>query len=419
MPRLTQGDEYFDVARDGTRVVQVTGHYGRREQRKETVLDSADAASKMVAATVAKKQKTGFTLLPADPVTDAALGYLDGLVSAESDGVSLDTPRAADAPPSSDSWVLNGHRRFSDLRGATPLLNAIWNRQHEVVDWLLARGVSLTARSHDGATVLHVAAAGQAPGLITAGLAAGLSADVKDHRGQRPLHYLKGRGGVSLRIETIDLLVAAGAEVNATDRDGNSPVDTVGPDCESEVLSHLLSVGARPTKATTVGEILKGEFGAAKAVLLSAAGVQLSGMLTAAAMAGSAEGVRAALIAGDSPDTVDPDKHWSALRLAAASGSVETVGALLDAGADPDFTDETGWTALHEAARQRSLPIVERLLLSGADACAKLRESMSFDDQESYRYDSTAADVGKKAGAGQSLVDRLRAAMKAPKKSSG
>lgn len=416
MPRLTQGEEYFDVARDGARVVQVSGQHGRREQRKETSLDSVDAASKMVSSTVAKKQKAGFTLLPLDPSTDAALGYIAGLEAAEAEGVSLDAPRPADTLPSSDSWVLHGYRRFNDLRGATPLLNAAWNRQHEAVEWLLARGVSLTSRAQDGATVLHVAAAGQMPSLLSAGLAAGVSADVKDHRGQRPLHYLKGRGAVAQRVEIIDALVAAGADVNATDRDGNGPVDVVGPDCEAEVLKRLLDAGAKPMKPAAIGEILKSEHGAEKAALLTAAGIQLSGTLTAAATAGSVEGVRAALAAGDSPDTVDPDRHWPALRLAVESGNVDAAGALLDAGADPDLTDETGWTALHEAARQRSLPMVERLLQGGADPLAKLRESVSFDDQESYRYDSTAADVGKKAGAGQSLVDRLRAAMKAPKR---
>ncbi|HXU86667.1 MAG TPA: ankyrin repeat domain-containing protein [Verrucomicrobiae bacterium] len=56
---------------------------------------------------------------------------------------------------------------------------------------------------------------------------------------------------------------------------------------------------------------------------------------------------------------------------AVAGGHDDVVAVLVDAGADVNATQRHGWTPLHGAAQNGSLPSVERLLAAGADPAAR------------------------------------------------
>ncbi|HEX3531141.1 MAG TPA: ankyrin repeat domain-containing protein [Thermoanaerobaculia bacterium] len=89
--------------------------------------------------------------------------------------------------------------------------------------------------------------------------------------------------------------------------------------------------------------------------------------LETAAVAGSAERVKAALAAGARPD--DLDRYgFTPLVYAARGGRTEAMTLLLQAGADPDLRDDyvNGWTPLLHAVHKEQLAAVRALLTAGA-----------------------------------------------------
>ncbi|CEN60324.1 hypothetical protein ASPCAL02765 [Aspergillus calidoustus] len=81
--------------------------------------------------------------------------------------------------------------------------------------------------------------------------------------------------------------------------------------------------------------------------------------------------IRLLLAAGANPDA-RPSGQKTALQVAVDNGDIEVARVLLEAGADPNYTgkiNDTHYsdTALHHAAWRMNTPMVELLLLSGAD----------------------------------------------------
>jgi ankyrin repeat protein len=85
------------------------------------------------------------------------------------------------------------------------------------------------------------------------------------------------------------------------------------------------------------------------------------GTLTDRVRAGDLDAVRAALAAGESPDSLEPDTGLTALACAVDEARLDLVELLLDAGADVE-----GGRPIGHAARDRTA-ILARLLRAGAD----------------------------------------------------
>ena len=110
-----------------------------------------------------------------------------------------------------------------DVRGATPLHYAAARQGGRIVTTLLSAGAGAAARDSTGAVPLHWAArsgdTGEFGQVVRALELAGAALDERDDEGKTALHYavqdpLKAR-----------LLVAAGANVSATDASGRTPLD--------------------------------------------------------------------------------------------------------------------------------------------------------------------------------------------------
>ena len=194
-------------------------------------------------------------------------------------------------------------------------------------------------------------------------------------------------------VEEVRKLIASGADVNATDPDGTSPLLWATYQLQPELVALLLEAGANPNVANALGVtplLQASRYGDAHTIkLLLDAGADIEAAsrdgetpLMAAARTGNVEAVNVLLAAGANPNAVESLEHQTALMWATAEGHLEVVDALLDAGADPNLQARVseltrrstradfpsgGFTAAMWAARNGDEAILRRLVEAGAD----------------------------------------------------
>ncbi|MDE3000877.1 MAG: ankyrin repeat domain-containing protein [Gemmatimonadota bacterium] len=157
-----------------------------------------------------------------------------------------------------------------------------------------------------------------------------------------PLHYAASTG----QVPTIDVLVDAGADVNAQDRDKKTPLHVASGEGQIAAISALIEAGADPNG--------------------------LPGQVTpiySAARNGHVAAIRVLVDAG--ADVNLPDNGQAALRAASAEGHIGVISALLEFGVDPNATTSDGTTPLHEAAWSGHVDAVAALVEAGADTRAR------------------------------------------------
>lgn len=132
---------------------------------------------------------------------------------------------------------------------ATQLVEKARLYQSKVLHWLYA-----------GDTALHLAAAGFRVEIVRSVLAAGADANAAGkHRHATPLHYAAD-GYVSgpaydprRQVETLKVLLDAGADINAQDKNGASPLHRAVRTRAAAAVSCLLKAGADPTSRNKPG----------------------------------------------------------------------------------------------------------------------------------------------------------------------
>ncbi|TWT32226.1 Ankyrin repeats (3 copies) [Posidoniimonas corsicana] len=193
-------------------------------------------------------------------------------------------------------------------------------------------------------------------------ISAGADPNAADKYGHTPLQSA-ARGG---RLAIAELLINAGADVNA--RHAKQPsvlAEAAGvryPEgASAAVVKLLLASGAEADPEALRCACWQGI--SENAELLVAAGVDPSAGIASAAQGGHAELVRYLLREGADPD---PEVEWP-LHAAAVQGGPEVVHVLLEAGADPNRGDREGDTPLHRAVGgDQHLEVVKLLAAAGA-----------------------------------------------------
>jgi ankyrin repeat protein/mono/diheme cytochrome c family protein len=334
----------------------------------------------------------GIQMPPSGPLTPEEVGLLRAWID---QGAEFRTTVEDEAPA----------RPLDPALGA--IISAVRSGPRNAVERLLADNPArLKDKDPSGSTLLHHAAAFGSLETMRVLLEAGAEVNAANRRRSTPLHW-------AIADEAkVRLLLGRGANVNARVVEGRTPLflaTQLGN--PYGVMRALLEHGADPNIASAAGQTplmisaTRGDLEAIKLLLDAKANINAkNGAGETALMAAATDGnplvVRLMLERGADAKVLSK-RNESALGNAATSGNEETVRLLLDRGADFNSRNVRGYSPLMLAASSDTMPagVVKLLLARGANA--------SFTGD----YDETARDMAAKRG--DTEVTRLLGGMKA------
>lgn len=213
-------------------------------------------------------------------------------------------------------------------------------------------------KADDWSVLIDAIATGNATGLREA-IRAGRDLNAKDREtGQTPLHIAVAYSIAKSDTLSVELLLEAGADVNAVNSAGGTPLSYADKLNDLKTVRLLLRHGAKTDiPITQAGQTV----------------------LHSAAHAGHAETVRLLLEAKATVD-VRSKSGQTPLVFAVSGSHKDVVSSLLGASADPNSKDESGLTPLFYGANNGDLAIVKILVNAGADPKARDPEGKTAAD---------------------------------------
>ena len=206
---------------------------------------------------------------------------------------------------------------------------------------VVALGLAIAAPAHaESESPLADAANRQDGCAVRSLLDQGADVNASQVDGTTPLHWAVYHDD----LEMTRLLIAAGARVSVRNRYGVPPLSLACQNGNAALVELLLNAGGDPNAALAGGETL----------------------LMTAARTGKLGAVNA-LIARGADVNAKERKGQTALMWAAAEGHTAVVDALLQAGADFQSPLRSGFTPLFFAVREGRSDVVFRLLAAGVD----------------------------------------------------
>jgi ankyrin repeat protein/L-ascorbate metabolism protein UlaG (beta-lactamase superfamily) len=315
-------------------------------------------------------------LLRADP----------GLIRAQDENSTLDYPlhTAAAAGQVEIARILlhaGTNIDCEDSDGSTPLHVAAVRRQPAMVEFLLSQGANVNRRDRNGAYALTFAASGGDSSIVRMVLDSGSDLNFYDPvNGNTLIHMACSRG----LFWFADYLRDRGADINARNRAGVTPLNLTCQGRFPQRLEAILDRGADPALADSFGmtplhaaawnwnnqpEMVR---------ILLAHGADVNARdhggrtpIWGAAARGDSESTRMLLDRGAKADVRSND-GTTAFEDAVEAGHAEVAALLLQAGAPIRGGGSTfGWTLLHKAAALGYEDIARLLVDHGADIEAK------------------------------------------------
>ncbi len=269
--------------------------------------------------------------------------------------------------------------RAADANGLTPLHNTASRGHLEASRVLVGKGAPVDVKSASGETPFYLAALRGQKDLLEFLLAHGArkeDLEIRDAYGRTPLCAVSRDGGDPAIIKT---LIGLGADVNAADRDGWTPIELAAWRPYPAVVELLLDAGADLMINTPSGKRLLG-FAAnglerlfdrmeEKGAVLDVPTEEGGTLLHAAAAGGSLRIVETLVARGF--DVNGRDRFgWVPLHFAVEQGRRENITFLKEKGADLNARNSLGQTPFNLAVEREDSEMIEFLKSLGADASA-------------------------------------------------
>jgi ankyrin repeat protein len=270
---------------------------------------------------------------------------------------------------SSDSGLVAAR----DQAQNTPLHVAARAGSAELVAFLLDRGAAVDATNYQQEAPLHWAVLRNRHDVVELLLRRGARADPRQSYGRTPLLLVARETG---DLEMARRLLDAGADVNARDRFGSTPLELSAWRGFRDVVDLLLDRGAAvpaDSQAVAVGLMTAAERAltrlfrifSERAADLNPRNDNGGTILHSAAAGGSAE--IAAILLGRGLDVNARDRYGrTPLHYAAENGRTEVVRLLLERGAQPNVRSLAGFSPLNAAEAFERADAVRLLVARGA-----------------------------------------------------
>jgi ankyrin repeat protein len=254
-------------------------------------------------------------------------------------------------------------------------ISAVRSGDTRAVEKQLAADPDLVkAQDRTRSTPLHHAAGFGPISTIKLLLDKGADVNAKNRRGSTPLFW------AMYSEAKVRLLAERGAAIDAQQADGRTPIYIAASAGNgNSLLRYLLAKGANPNAATANGQTplmaaaLRGDVEAMLLLIEKSSKIDARNgaggtALMSAAIGGNPRAVQLLLEKGADPNAINKRKE-TALADAATAGNEESVRLLLDRGAKVNTRDDRGYSPLMYAAGSDTMPagIVKLLLAKGAD----------------------------------------------------
>jgi ankyrin repeat protein len=234
-----------------------------------------------------------------------------------------------------------------DNNGVMPL-HSLASRSHfEACKYLIAKGSLIDVKDNEGATPFYDAALGGNKELLQYLLDNGankVDLELRNAYGRTPLCAVARDGG---NAETIKTLISLGADVNAADNSGKTPIMLAAWRPNRDAVNVLLDAGAELFVNTPKGE-----------ELFSYAAEGLDKLFDK-------------MVEKKASLNILNKDGGTLLHSAAGGGSLSIVESLVNHGFNVNKKDKFGWVPLHIAAEQGHKEIIAYLLEKGSDINAR------------------------------------------------